>query len=190
MSIFHYPGADIYHTPKKNVLVIGCIDLRLTDNLVAFLQHDNLNNRYDHFALAGASLCASHLKEYPFNKAGKQLGHWKTCLFDHLQIAIDLHDIRDVYIVEHEDCGAYKAFLKEGDFKNYKEEEKCHKAFATSLSHEIHQRKYLRPGKGNAVPAGTPLKKEDPELFQLHVHCFILDIRGNVKLLHTTHPKI
>lgn len=47
-----------YKRPKKNILVISCIDLRLTDNLVAFLHEENLVNRYDHLAIAGASLCS------------------------------------------------------------------------------------------------------------------------------------
>ena len=53
-----YPDVRAYALPEKNVLVISCIDLRLTDNLLEFLHHDNLINRYDHVAIAGTSLTA------------------------------------------------------------------------------------------------------------------------------------
>lgn len=53
-----YPRYGAYPIPEKNILVLSCIDLRLTDDTVKFLHHDNLANRYDHFILAGASLCA------------------------------------------------------------------------------------------------------------------------------------
>lgn len=39
--------------------MISCMDLRLTDNILSFLNFDNLHNRYDHVILAGASLLCS-----------------------------------------------------------------------------------------------------------------------------------
>ncbi len=125
MSVLQYPSSKDYHLPRKNILVIGCIDLRLTDNLVHFLHFDNLHNRYDHFTLAGASLLCTKkhdqlkpdlFKEGQDRKAGSYpaLRYAREVLLDHVQIAIDLHKIEDVYIVEHENCGAYQEFLLPG----------------------------------------------------------------------------
>lgn len=50
---------------------------------------------------------------------------------------IDLHDIRDVYIVAHEDCGAYREFPKDGKFTNREAEISCHKKFATALAEDL-----------------------------------------------------
>lgn len=168
MSHLYYPDVTEYRLPRKNIIVISCIDLRLTDDLLNFLHFDNLANRYDHFALAGTSVTIgatrdAHKKLFK-KKALKQFNsfvHWKECLHNHIAIAIELHQIEDVYIIEHEDCGAYREFLIDGTFTSREEEIKCHKKFATALSKEIRS------------------------LYPLHVHCFMIDIRGNIELLDT-----
>lgn len=184
MSCLEYPSIKKYKLPFKNILAISCIDLRLTDNLLHFLQHDNLANRYDHFALAGTALCSFASNEHRKLFDKKQLVKydafkaWKITLDHHLGIAIALHDIRDVYIIEHRDCGAYKTFLKDGNFDTQEEEKEAHAFFAKALSDEIHSREYKEEKDG----------KEST--YRLNVHCFLLDLRGNVELLHTTNvPK-
>lgn len=119
--------------------MLSCIDLRLTDNLLEFLHFDNLTNRYDHFALAGTSLLTQvdhpDLKKLFDKKAlDKMPGHklWKQTWIDHLNIAIELHRIEDIYIIEHEDCGAYKTFLKKQQTKSG--EYNRHADFAMALA--------------------------------------------------------
>jgi hypothetical protein len=172
MSLLQYPAITEYQLPKKNILVVGCIDLRLTDDLLRFLHFDNLVNRYDHFSLAGTALtlsAASKVLKELFKpdvlKTFNSFAHWKQSLFEHIEIAIALHDIQDIYIVEHEDCGAYKEFLINGVFTSHKEEVSCHKKFATALSKDIRAK------------------------YKLNVHCFIIDLRGNVVLLDTAMSK-
>jgi hypothetical protein len=169
LSVLQYPSTKDYRLPRKNILVIGCIDLRLTDNLVHFLHFDNLHNRYDHFTLAGASLLCTKQpglfkkgKEDPFIKY-PSLHNAKQVLFDHVRIAKDLHHIEDVYIVEHEDCGAYEKFLDADKVKmsTPDEERHCHQCFAYELAVEL------------------------CNTYRLHVHCFFIDLRGNVELLDT-----
>ncbi|MBD0256307.1 MAG: hypothetical protein ICV83_11360 [Cytophagales bacterium] len=175
--MLQYPSGKAYDLPKKNVLVISCIDLRLTDNLVHFLHFDNLHNRYDHFTLAGASLLCTQkqdqlkpglFKEGQERKEGSypSLRHAKQVLLDHVQIAIDLHKIEDVYIVEHEDCGAYREFLipSRAVFSTPEEERECHWDFAKELADELCE---------------THKKQK------LNAHCFFIDLRGNVELLYT-----
>ena len=186
MSVLTYPGIAEYTLPQKNILVLGCIDLRLTDNLLHFLDYDNLTNRYDHFSLAGTSLClcADGKHRALFNE--KQLAKyndfksWGETFFHHLQIAIALHQIKDVYIVEHTNCGAYEEFLKEGKFENAAAERKAHKAFAQELAQRLNKQPYEEYNEKT--------KKTEP--YKLNVHCFLLDLRGNVELLYTTNkPK-
>ncbi len=50
----HIDGS--YAPPRHNVLLLSCIDLRLIDELAAFMDRDNLTNRYDHLVYAGAAL--------------------------------------------------------------------------------------------------------------------------------------
>jgi len=166
MSSLNYPAVTEYNLPKKNILVLSCMDLRLTDNLVAFLNFENLQNRYDHFILAGTSLLTTKKYQSLYEKGVlAQYGHWDKTLHDHLGLAIQLHHIHDVYIIEHADCGAYANLLdgKKVDLSTPAKELACHKKFSTELAQTIHKQ------------------------YKLHVHCFYIDLRGNVQLLHTIH---
>ncbi|GAA4354016.1 hypothetical protein GCM10023185_15240 [Hymenobacter saemangeumensis] len=164
-----YP-TEGYQVPKKNLLLISCIDLRLMDDLVRFMDHENLTNRYDHFILAGSSLGTTLLKlegwknEVDDEAGGKfdvrkfKPASWEQTLHEHLGIAKALHKIEDVYIVEHENCGAYRAFVTKEVLAD-KGEEGCQRISSTMLAKEIEQK------------------------YGLQVHCFLMDLRGNVKLL-------
>jgi hypothetical protein len=178
MSYFIYPERGVYHLPKKNILVLSCIDLRLTDNLLEFLHFDNLTNRYDHFALAGTSLMTqaenpelTKMLDHKKLESGiKSYKNWNDVWRDHVRIAIALHDIRDVYIIEHEDCGAYQNFLTEEALSIG--EHSCHVKFSKALAKEIHQ-----------------FKVDDETTVTLNVHCFLLDLRGNIEHLYSIHDK-
>ena len=164
MSTLNYPKTGEYNFPRKNILVLSCMDLRLTDNLVDFLNFDNLHNRYDHFILAGTSLLTTKDRKDLFVKGvHEQYAHWNEALKNHIELAINLHQIKDVYIIEHQGCGAYTNLLdaKKVDLSTTEAEIKCHKAFAVELAKRI-------------------IKE-----YKLHVHCFFIDLRGNVKLLWT-----
>jgi len=60
-----------------------------------------LTNNYDHVVLAGASLGAVSYK-FP---------GWDATFWEHLDVAIKLHHIRKVIVLDHRDCGAYKIVL-------------------------------------------------------------------------------
>jgi hypothetical protein len=161
-----------YRLPRKNVLLISCMDLRLIDEIVGFMSHDNLNNRYDQFILAGASLGAGFKTleaDYDTAETSKfrNFEGWHEALFHHIDLAIKLHDIQDIYILEHRQCGAYKAFLKEKDFTDDQDEKAGHYKFAIQLSNDIKMH-------------------VNQEIRDLHVHCFLMDLRGNVELLHSS----
>lgn len=165
MSTLQYPSEKDYALPKHNVLVLGCMDLRLTDNLLDFLNFDNLQNRYDHVIMGGTSLlCTQKNKKLLKKDPATNYANWRQVFYDHLSIARTLHGIEDVYIVEHQDCGAYKNFLdpKKVDMSTLVLEKKWHKTFSVELADDI--------------------QKETPEL---NVHCFFIDLRGNIELLYT-----
>lgn len=210
MSTLQYPPLNTYVLPRKNVLVVSCIDLRLTDNMVDFLHFDNLTNRYDHFILAGTSLtafaCGKHAHLFKpqaeckpktdtnetavAEKMEKELTHkfesWKRTLDDHIDIAVALHDIRDVYLIEHEDCGAYKEFLIHGKGVTGIEERQLHWFFAKDLSAEIHGKEYQEK---IVEKHADGLQTVKDKAYHLNVHTFFIDLRGNVELLHsTTYP--
>jgi carbonic anhydrase len=89
--------------------IITCMDFRLLDDVVDFMDALGFNNNYDQFIVAGASLGLVQTK-FP---------HWGATALDHMEIGLSLHAFRDIMIIDHEDCGAYKKFMP----YNNKEEE-------------------------------------------------------------------
>jgi carbonic anhydrase len=82
------------------VLVLSCIDPRYTELLADFLIHNKeVHNDYDLFNLAGAELGVLEKK------------NWKKVYYDHIDIALKLHKIKDLWIFSHMDCGMYKVSL-------------------------------------------------------------------------------
>jgi hypothetical protein len=64
--------------------VVACMDFRLVDDCVYFLDSLGLNNNYDQFVLAGSSLGFTQDK-YP---------EWGKTLLDHMSIGQSLHNFR------------------------------------------------------------------------------------------------
>jgi carbonic anhydrase len=97
-------------------LILSCIDYRFVDDTIFFLeQNPALSQSYDVTALAGSSLGANQNK-YP---------HWRQTFIDHVNLAIELHHIRQLIVFDHMDCGAYQMFYP--DIKsNSNEERKLH----------------------------------------------------------------
>jgi carbonic anhydrase len=85
------------------VLLLSCMDYRLNDDLVAYMDGRGLKDGYDHVILAGASLGA----------LTDQRPDWGRTFWQHLDAAIALHHISKVMVIDHRDCGAYKLFLGE-----------------------------------------------------------------------------
>ena len=94
--------------PRKQVFLLTCMDLRLTDDTAAFMNSLNLENRYDHVTLAGSAMGARLLgTPVPGTSI---ICPWKAVFFHHLTAAINvLHrEISDIMLIEHLDCGAYR----------------------------------------------------------------------------------
>ncbi len=153
-----------YPPPRKNVLLLSCMDLRLIDDIVPFMEGDNLANRYDQLVFAGSALGVI------------QQDHeaWYDVFFQHLDIAVQLHQIQDVYIMEHRNCGAYEKFLgdkgKYGDTEREKKrEEKEHRKYAFQLRDHI-----------GAYCKSKMKVGGDVTMWDVHVRCFLMDLRGSV----------
>lgn len=86
------------HTAKA--IVLTCMDFRLIDDAVLFFNSLGLNNNYDEFILAGASL--------GYNQTVYSV--WSETFDKHIELAELLHDITDIIVLDHIQCGAYKIF--------------------------------------------------------------------------------
>jgi len=64
--------------------------------------YSSLDGKYDQLILAGASLGVVHKRE------------WQITFLDQLGFAIKEHGVKEVMILDHRDCGAYKKLLVPG----------------------------------------------------------------------------
>jgi carbonic anhydrase len=83
---------------EAKAIIYSCMDFRLLDDIIIFMDKNGYSNSYDQFILAGASL----------SFITPQFKHWRKVAKDHLSLAIKLHKIKEVICFEHQQCGAYK----------------------------------------------------------------------------------
>ena len=109
------PGAAKAGGPAK-ALMLSCMDYRLVDDLVAMMDHNGLQDDYDHVVLAGASLGAVHEK----------FAGWQQTFWQHLDLARQLHGVEQVIVVDHRDCGAYRLALGDAAVDTTEKETQMH----------------------------------------------------------------
>ena len=85
---------------KVDALVLTCIDYRFVHVIPEYMNKHYPSLSYDHAILAGASL-GVFTGIYPA---------WASTFWEHLEVAIALHGINTVIILDHRDCGAYREF--------------------------------------------------------------------------------
>lgn len=92
--------------PRANVLLLSCMDQRLLDDTVKFMNALNLENRYDQISLAGSAMGVLQLPspDLPVEQ------RWQGVFQTHLYAAINVlnRPIKDIFLVDHLDCGAYR----------------------------------------------------------------------------------
>jgi carbonic anhydrase len=93
---------------RAKALVLSCMDYRLVDTTISLLEATSLSEAYDFTTLPGAAI--------GFNEPPDMA--WRTTLTDTLKLAIELHHIEAVLVIDHQDCGYGKAV-----FPDYAENE-------------------------------------------------------------------
>lgn len=200
------PKVEFKHLPpRKLVLLLSCMDARLLDDTVSFMNYYNLENRYDHVAFAGAALGVLHLSSPPVSGSSPSLGSsWKEVFFHHLQIAIDLlgRQIKDIFILEHRDCGAYQhchlthrePYMEDEAGQALEEQHHRDQAFLLAESIRTYCRTQQRDARDKEIHAPTEAQKVlARERFAawdgIHIKCFLMDLRGNVTHLYKNTEK-
>jgi hypothetical protein len=114
-----------------DVLLLSCMDYRLVGHTRDYMVKEGLGDeKYDYIVLAGASLGAV-TKKFPA---------WNTTFWDHLGLAIDLHHIHKVMILDHRDCGAYEKIFGIDFYKFPAKETRIHTVQLQELRRQIKQR--------------------------------------------------
>lgn len=84
------------------LLMLTCMDSRYPHRIIQIMDSKGLRGKYDQLILAGASLGVVHKRA------------WTTTFLDQLGFAIKEHGVKEVLILDHRDCGAYKKLLVPG----------------------------------------------------------------------------
>lgn len=172
-----------YRAPRKYVLVLSCVDARLLDDLLHFLDQDNLTNRYYHVTLPGTALgLTDHVEnDTDVDELLDQFRRWRQTFIDQVQAAVILTEgkISDIYVVQHEDCGAFRVYLgKDAADMTADEELDLHQGYAAALLEDLCNNfdAVYNPVDGE----GHPVQKTGPA-----VHAFYMDLRGHVEHLES-----
>jgi hypothetical protein len=89
------------------ILMLQCMDSRYPHRTLQTMDSMGLRGKYDQLILPGASLgVVLRERTEPPKKVD-----WQSSFLDQLGVAIDLHQVSEVLILDHRDCGAYKVFL-------------------------------------------------------------------------------
>jgi carbonic anhydrase len=131
-----------------DVLLLTCMDYRLEDATERYMASRGLKNKFDHVVLAGAALGAITDK-YP---------EWNKTFWDELALAINLHHVHEVMVLDHRDCGAYKEIFGEDFAREPKKEFEVHAVQLKKLR-EMIKEKYA----------------------QLEVELLLMDLAGKVE---------
>ena len=115
---------------QADALLLSCMDFRLMDEIEHYMAGRGLRDKYDHIVLAGASLGAV-TDRYPA---------WNKVFWDHLGLAVSLHAVPKVIVMDHRDCGAYKVILSEDIAKDPVKEREFHARTLKQLAGLIQKR--------------------------------------------------
>lgn len=127
VSLYQVVKPSAARAATTDALLLSCMDFRLTDDIVRYMDGRGMTDKYDHVVLAGASLGAMTDK----------FTEWGKTFRDHLQVAIDLHQVKQVIIMDHRDCGAYKTILGKDFARDPVNETRVHAEYLAKLAADI-----------------------------------------------------
>jgi len=102
------------------IFAISCIDFRFDFLAALFFEGIGLQNLYFNASVAGAALSLGYNQSCSCNKRNnKDMNLLRDNLVKNLEIALTLQPIREIYIINHQDCGAIRAFLSCSGYPEY-----------------------------------------------------------------------
>lgn len=109
---------------QADALLLSCMDYRLLDEIVAYMNGRGMRDKYDHVILAGAGLGALTDKR----------PDWGAAFWQHVDVAKQLHHIHKLIVMDHRDCGAYREFLGVDYGKDPKAETEIHTKYLRAFA--------------------------------------------------------
>ena len=100
-------------------MVLSCIDPRFQPKVFNYLKKKNLTGKYSSFTIAGGSIGVT----------AKKFKKWHSTFWENLATSIKLHNISNLIVINHNDCGAAK--IVNGNNK-----------FSTTIENKIHNQSF------------------------------------------------
>ena len=90
------------------MVVVSCMDLRMITKTMTLLNEQGYNGEYDFVSVAGSALSVGlEERQHLTSECRCQLSIWKETICSHVNLAGQLHGAKEVWFIDHEDCGAY-----------------------------------------------------------------------------------
>ena len=140
------PGAK--EGAKCEVLLLSCMDFRLLHHVANQMVKLGYKEDYDHVILAGASLGANN----------KVKPGWGQTFWDHVGLAVGLHEVSKVVVIDHRSCGAYQKVFGQAAYA------------AKEKEHHTTQLQGLK----------KQIKRRHPTL---DVELYLMDLSGNLEVI-------
>lgn len=136
------------HAP---ILLLSCVDYRFPDEIADFMQKRGAIDKYDHLIVAGGSIGIDNLL-YPA---------LKESFIIQMALLKSLHNFNTVIVLDHRDCGLFKAIHGAEHAKHPEEELKLHK-------HHLHNVKKLILQEYPDVTVELLLMSTDGSVITIH----------------------
>ena len=104
---------------KYEAMVLSCMDPRFQPKVFNYLKKKNLTGKYSSFTIAGGSIGVT----------AKKFKKWHSTFWENLATSIKLHNISNLIVINHNDCGAAK--IVNGNNK-----------LSTSIENKIHNQSF------------------------------------------------
>jgi hypothetical protein len=96
------------------IFSISCIDFRFDAMIAEFYKSINKEDDYFACSVAGSAMVLGHKTfscKSKRNSKNATISLFKKNLIENIKIALSLKPITEIYLLNHQDCGAIKAFL-------------------------------------------------------------------------------
>jgi carbonic anhydrase len=185
----------IAHDAKA--IVLSCMDFRDIDDLTFLFNKLKYNNNYDQFILAGASF-GILTKDDNWTSSNKSISlipalgtnldvsatitedYLQKSFFLHVILAVMLHNITEIIIIDHMDCGACKAILKSLLDKVDITQQEEYEYHIKSLQYIVNNKKAFLE-KIAAMVAAESIKEK---IRKLQMRVFLTDLKDNYIEIH------
>jgi carbonic anhydrase len=101
---------------RAEALLLTCIDHRLPELITRYMAERGLTGRYDYLAMAGAALGVT----------ADRFPAWDVAFRQHIELALQLHGIRRLMVMDHRDCAAYRQIHGEEALASAEKERAIH----------------------------------------------------------------